>query len=112
MGRLAVMSGEASAPVRMIPDITEHNRSWWTGGADGTLSVPYCESCGLWVLPPAPDCRTCGSALTMRSVSGRGTVFTYTVNHHPFNPAVPTPYVIAIVELVEQLESAPGDEHR
>ena len=33
---------------------------------------------------------------------GHGTVFTYTVNHHPFNPAVPPPYVIAIVELVEQ----------
>jgi uncharacterized OB-fold protein len=29
-------------------------------------------------------------------------VFTYTVNHHPFNPAVPVPYLIAIVELVEQ----------
>jgi hypothetical protein len=36
-------------------------------------------------------------------VSGRGTVFTYTVNYHPFNPAVPPPYVIAIVELVEQV---------
>lgn len=29
-------------------------------------------------------------------------MFTYTVNHHPFNPAVPPPYVIATVELVEQ----------
>ena len=36
------------------------------------------------------------------AVSGRGTVFTYTVNHQPFNPAVPIPYVIAIVELEEQ----------
>jgi uncharacterized protein len=36
-------------------------------------------------------------------VSGRGAVFTYTVNHQPFNPAVPVPYVIAIVELDEQL---------
>jgi uncharacterized OB-fold protein len=35
-------------------------------------------------------------------VSGRGTVFTYTVNYQPFNPAVPVPYVIAIVELEEQ----------
>lgn len=37
-----------------------------------------------------------------RAVSGRGTVFTYTVNHHPYNPEVPTPYVIALVELAEQ----------
>ncbi|BBU23689.1 hypothetical protein I553_7017 [Mycobacterium xenopi 4042] len=35
-------------------------------------------------------------------MSGRGTVLTYTVNFHPYNPAVPTPYVIAIVELAEQ----------
>jgi uncharacterized protein len=35
-------------------------------------------------------------------VSGRGTVFTFTINRHPFNPAVPVPYVIAIVELAEQ----------
>jgi uncharacterized OB-fold protein len=35
-------------------------------------------------------------------VSGRGEVFTYTVNHHPFNPAVPPPYVIALVQLEEQ----------
>ena len=26
-----------------------------------------------------------------RPVSGRGTVFTYTVNHHPYNPEIPTP---------------------
>jgi uncharacterized OB-fold protein len=35
-------------------------------------------------------------------VSGRGTVFTYTVNFQPFNPDVPVPYVIAIVQLDEQ----------
>ena len=37
-----------------------------------------------------------------RPVSGHGTVFTYTVNHQPFNPAVPVPYVIAIIQLDEQ----------
>lgn len=40
--------------------------------------------------------------MVARPVSGRGTVFTYTVNFHRFNPQVPIPYVIAIVELVEQ----------
>jgi uncharacterized OB-fold protein len=29
-------------------------------------------------------------------------VFTFTVNRHPFNPAVPLPYVIALVTLEEQ----------
>jgi uncharacterized OB-fold protein len=96
------MSGEVATPGRMIPERTEHNRSFWTGGADGRLHVPYCEPCARWILPPQPDCPDCGAALDARAVSGDGTVFTYTVNHHPFNPAVPPPYVIAIVELVEQ----------
>jgi len=58
----------------------------------------------LWVHPPAADCPDCGAALAARPVSGHGTVFTYTVNHQPFNPTVPIPYVIAIVELAEQAD--------
>ncbi|AFM15890.1 putative nucleic-acid-binding protein containing a Zn-ribbon [Mycolicibacterium chubuense NBB4] len=66
------------------------------------MLVPRCASCSLWVSPPQPDCPDCGGELVARAVSGRGTVFTYTVNHHPFDPSIPVPYVIAIVELAEQ----------
>ena len=66
------------------------------------LLIEHCDECGRWVHPAAGQCRECGGALVARPVSGRGTVFTYTVNHHPYNPDVPTPYVIAIVELSEQ----------
>ena len=31
-------------------------------------------------------------------------MFTYTINYQSFNPAVPIPYVIAIVELEEQAD--------
>jgi len=86
----------------MIPELTAHNRPFWTGGADGRLHVPYCEPCARWVLPPDGNCPICDTALVAREVSGEGTVFTYTVNYHPFNPAVPLPYAIAIVELAEQ----------
>jgi uncharacterized OB-fold protein len=84
------MSGQAAAPGRMTPELSEHDRAFWTGGADGRLHVPYCPRCD--------------AALGSRPVSGDGTVFTCTVNHHPFNPAVPPPYVIAIVELAEQAD--------
>lgn len=96
------MSGDTAAPGRMLPELTEQNRVFWTGGSDGRLHVPYCESCARWVLPPESDCPRCDTPLGSRTVSGNGTVFTYTVNRHPFNPAVPPPYVIAIVELAEQ----------
>jgi uncharacterized OB-fold protein len=86
----------------MIPELTASNRQFWTGGADGRLHVPYCESCTRWVLPPEDACPHCETALAARAVSGEATVFTYTVNRHSFNPSVPPPYVIAIVELTEQ----------
>ncbi|OBG22201.1 DNA-binding protein [Mycolicibacterium celeriflavum] len=68
----------------------------------GQLLITRCVRCERWVSPPAADCPDCGAELAGHPVSGRGTVFTYTVNHQPFNPAVPVPYVVAIVELDEQ----------
>ncbi|OBA85664.1 DNA-binding protein [Mycobacteriaceae bacterium 1482268.1] len=98
------MAREASpeTPDRMLPALTEHNRAFWTGGGDGRLHIAWCTRCERWVQPPAADCPACGGVLVARPVSGRGTVFTYTVNHQSFNPAVPVPYVIAIVALDEQ----------
>jgi uncharacterized OB-fold protein len=91
-------------PARMLPTLTERNRALWTGGADGALLMSWCTGCELWVSPPSVDCPDCGGDLVARPVSGRGTVFTYTVNYQPFNPAVPVPYVIAIVTLDEQAD--------
>lgn len=89
-------------PARIVPRRQEHNAAFWEGGADGRLMITRCTGCERWVHPPAADCPDCGGVLVPQPVSGRGTVFTYTVNHQPFNPAVPLPYVIAIVELAEQ----------
>jgi uncharacterized OB-fold protein len=89
-------------PARMLPTLNEHNRAFWTGGADGRLMIGWCARCELWVQPPAADCPECEGGLVPRAVSGRGSVFTYTVNHQPYMPAVPVPYVIAIVQLAEQ----------
>jgi uncharacterized protein len=89
---------------RMLPKLHDHNRAFWTGGADGKLMIEQCAQCSLWVQPPAADCPDCGGALVARPVSGRGAVFTYTVNYQPFNPAVPVPFVIAIVQLDEQAD--------
>ena len=70
--------------------------------AASPLLIEHCDACARWVHPSAGECRECGGTLVARPVSGHGTVFTYTVNYHPYNPDIPTPYVIAIVELAEQ----------
>jgi hypothetical protein len=88
----------------MLPTLTDRNRAFWTGGADGVLMVAWCGGCERWVSPPSTSCPDCGGDLVARAVSGYGTVFTYTVNYQPFNPAVPVPYVIAIVTLDEQAD--------
>jgi len=98
------MSDDAPPSTRMLPALDDNNRAFWTGGADGRLRIPFCAQCGVWVSPLATECLECDGALESRPVSGRGTVFTYTVNYQPFNPAVPVPYVIAIVELEEQAD--------
>ncbi|WP_347403861.1 OB-fold domain-containing protein [Mycobacterium sp. 236(2023)] len=66
------------------------------------MVLSRCAECSFWVTQPQPDCPECGGKLDRREGSGRGKVFSYTVNHHSFNPEIPTPYVIAIVELQEQ----------
>ncbi len=87
---------------RILPPLTPVNRPFWTGGARGELLILRCRTCRRWVHPPVGACPQCGGDLAPEAVSGDGTVFTFTVNRHQYNPEVPPPYAIAIVELVEQ----------
>ena len=87
---------------RMLPPLTPENRAFWTGGSEGSLLITRCGACRRWVHPPGDACTDCRGKLVPEVVSGRGTLFTFTVNHQAFRPEVPPPYVIAIVELVEQ----------
>jgi uncharacterized OB-fold protein len=87
---------------RITPPLDDVNRPFWTSGASGVLRITRCTSCRRWVFPLSSHCSECGGATAYEATSGRGTVFTYTTNAHPYNPAVPVPYNISIVELVEQ----------
>ena len=88
---------------RTLPELTPENRHVWTSGATGRLLISQCAACGYWVHPPGPVCPRCRVRdITPRKVSGRGTVATFTVNHQPWEPGLTVPYVVAIVELVEQ----------
>lgn len=87
---------------RITPSLDDLNRTFWTGGASGELLITRCVSCRLWVFPLSATCPDCGGSTTYEATSGKGTVFTYTTNAHAYNPDVPLPYNISIVELVEQ----------
>lgn len=98
-------SPELPAPIpRTLPEIDEWSRPFWTAGATGKLHIAHCPSCRKYLHPPRPQCRDCGATPEFLAVSGLGTVFTFTVAHQQFHPAVPTPFVIALVELDEQAD--------
>lgn len=90
-------------PYRLLPLLDDAVRPFWTGGARGELTFWRCQPCGHYLHPSAPVCPECLSRdLTPEAVSGRGTVVSFTVNHRAWNQTVPVPYVVALVELVEQ----------
>lgn len=94
---------EAAPPFRILPRLTDLNRAFWTGGADGELRFLRCRACGYLNHPPTPICPRCHAKdLAPEAVSGRATLHTYTVNHQPWMPGPELPYVVAIVELPEQ----------
>lgn len=87
---------------RILPVLTEENDFFWTSGADGRLRFLRCTDCRSIVHPPAPVCPQCWSrTLAPSPVSGRGTVASFTVNHHPWLPGYDPPYVVALVEIEE-----------
>jgi uncharacterized OB-fold protein len=87
-----------------IPQVNDDNRAFWTSGRDGTLRIARCDDCGYYVHPPTPRCPRClRENVKPRPVSGRGRVYTYTINERAWVPGSEVPYVIAIVELDEQV---------
>jgi uncharacterized OB-fold protein len=95
----------SETPAAPYPEIDEFNRFFWTAGEEGQLKFLRCRACRAFVHPPAPRCRAClGADLAPEAVSGRATVEAYTVNHHPWHPAFPPPYVVAIVSIEEAPE--------
>ena len=92
-------------PMRVPPELGPLNTDFWTGGLAGELRIQRCDACATWHHPPTSRCRAClAPTLTAHAVSGKATVLAYTINHQQWSPtATPDPYVIAIVELAEQV---------
>ncbi|MBV1901396.1 MAG: OB-fold domain-containing protein [Kordiimonadaceae bacterium] len=88
---------------RTLPELDDENTDFWTSGKDGALRIARCQDCGHYIHPPSPVCPKCYSwNVKPEAVSGKAVVATYTVNHQKWLPDLEVPYLIAIVELVEQ----------
>src|SRR3989442_11719169 len=90
------------APLPAVEPETEH---FWRACRAGRLEITRCHACGWYIHPPRPVCPRCQSRdLGWGVVSGRGTLASFTVNHQRWMPDMDVPYVIGLVELVEQAD--------
>ena len=76
---------------------------FWDACREGRFLLHRCDVCGrnYW---PASRCVEHGAqAMSWREASGSGTLYTYTVMHHAYTPAMKgkTPYVVAVIKLEE-----------
>jgi len=89
---------------RPIPPIHGLTAPYWEAARRNQLVMQICDTCTHRPFPPRAHCPTCGAGtLSWAPVSGRGTVYSFTVAHRPPHPvfAEHCPLVIAIVELDE-----------
>ena len=90
-------------PFRVLPRLEPDNEFFWTSGRDGRLRFLRCRGCGYFIHPPTPICPRCLSRdVAPEAVSGRAVLHSYTVNHQRWSPDIEEPYVIALVQIVEQ----------
>ena len=88
-----------------LPLVTDPDYApFWEGARRHELLVRRCQECGEYQWPSRPMCSHCHSFdLEWVKVSGKGTLYTYTVANRAFHPAFQgdVPYGVVIVELDE-----------
>jgi len=99
------MTDVLSRPQRPQPVVDELTAPYWAAAVQGRLVIRRCSDCGRFRNPPSPICPDCHSeSATWTEVSGRGTVYQYTVLRQPrvggFESVIP--YACIVVELDEQ----------
>src|SRR5688500_9819881 len=95
---------QPTLPNRVAPALTPDTTFFWEAGREGALLILRCRDCRYLIHPPYPQCPTCLSRRgDPQAVRGRGTLYSVAVNHHQWVPQA-LPYVIGLVELVEQAE--------
>lgn len=90
------------AALRPRPAINLDNSFWFEAAKEHRLVVQRCSGCGTLRHPPGPCCPECQSfEWDTVEASGRGTLYSYVVAHHPRHPAFDYPLLIAVVDLEE-----------
>jgi uncharacterized OB-fold protein/acyl dehydratase len=93
---------ERERPRRPRPALTQDNAFWFEGARQHRLLIQRCKQCGTLRHPPSPMCAECRSyEWDVVDASGRGTVYSFVVNHYPQVPAFDYPLAVGLMELEE-----------
>jgi hypothetical protein len=93
----------SEAKPRPAPRPDPESASYWAASVEGRLVVQRCTACGHHQLYARAHCLACRSPVEWVDVSGRGTIYSYTVIRQNFSRAFREllPYVVALVDLDE-----------
>jgi len=92
-------------PEQPLPFPDDDSAPLWTAAQSGYLALQRCSGCLNYLYYPRALCPKCGSdRITWERASGRGTIYSYTVVHRaPAEFISKTPYVIALIDLAEDV---------
>lgn len=91
-----------SKPRRIRSPEGRDNGWWWQGFRDGKILIQKCSNCGKLRHPPRPMCGQCQSARWESiEASGKGSVHSFTIMHHPMVPGYGFPLPIGLIDLAE-----------
>ncbi|MCD9622854.1 Zn-ribbon domain-containing OB-fold protein [Rhabdothermincola salaria] len=89
---------------RPRPTPSVFSEGFWAAARQHRLVVQRCDGCGLLRHYPQPMCPEChDDSWTWTPLSGRGTIYTFTVTHQAFHPAWAdrVPFAVVTIELEE-----------
>ncbi len=90
--------------LKPLPEPNKLSKTYWEACKEKRLVIQHCRECGAYIFYPRALCPGCMSSdLEWKEVSGKGTVYSFSVVHRPLGKpfADDVPYTVAIVELAE-----------
>jgi uncharacterized OB-fold protein len=84
------------------PIVNVETKPFWDATAEGKFLLPRCADCSTVIWYPRAFCPACNSFnITWFEASGKGTIYSFTVNRRGQGDYRDLPYVVAYVELEE-----------
>lgn len=94
--------GRADVSLRPKPFVLRDNEFWFAAAREHRLVIQACDGCRRLRHPPSPACPHCSSfGWHEVTASGRGTVHSYVISHHPRAPGFEYPLAVVLVDLEE-----------